>query len=180
METNSIDMATKLRKEQLVSILSSIYPIGKIYITTVSTNPNTLFGFGTWSAFGAGRVLVCIDSGDTDFDTLAETRGAKTHTLSEAEMAAHHHTMNPPSTATGNNSATHVHPYTYRSTTVSTNGGSSPNWKQGPNAQTSGNASVDHTHLINIAQFNSGTAGSGTAHNNLQPYIVVYMFKRTA
>jgi len=173
-------MATKLRKEQLKTIFESIYPVGKVYITTVATNPNTIFGFGTWSAFGAGRTLVCIDSGDTNFDTLEETYGSKTHTLTEGEMAAHHHTIDPPSTTTGNNSATHVHSYTTLSGSVGTGGGSVPNWKQGPNSQTSGNASADHTHLINISAFNSGSTGSGTAHQNVQPSIVVYFFKRTA
>lgn len=60
------------------ALINIIYPIGCIYTTTVSTNPNTLFGTGTWAAFGAGKVLIGIDSGDTDFDTVEETGGAKT------------------------------------------------------------------------------------------------------
>ncbi len=42
------------------------------YTTTSSTNPNTVFGFGTWTAFGAGKVLVGLNSGDTDFDTVED------------------------------------------------------------------------------------------------------------
>lgn len=58
-----------------------LYPIGSIYINaTVSTNPSTLLGFGTWTAFGAGRVPVGIDGTQTEFDTIGETGGAKTHT----------------------------------------------------------------------------------------------------
>src|SRR3546814_10075624 len=45
----------------------------------------------TWSAFGAGRVLVGLDSLDTDFDTVEETGGEKTHVLTEAEMPVHDH-----------------------------------------------------------------------------------------
>lgn len=122
------------------------YPVGSIYTSIVSTNPATLLGVGTWAAFGAGKVMVGLDSGDSDFDTAEETGGAKTHTLSIAEMPAHTH-------ATEGNDAHDAGagvPY------VDTKSGSTPN----SNATTS--------------------TGGGGAHNNLQPYIVVYMWKRTA
>jgi len=54
------------------------YPVGSIYLSTNGTNPATTLGFGTWSAFGAGRVPVGFDSGQTEFDTDEETGGAKT------------------------------------------------------------------------------------------------------
>lgn len=60
------------------TLIDTIYPVGSIYISTVSTNPGTLFGQGTWEAFATGKTLVGIDSGDTDFDTVEETGGAKT------------------------------------------------------------------------------------------------------
>lgn len=81
--------------------LDDVYPVGCIYTSTVSTNPATVFGMGTWAAFGAGRVLVGLDSGDTDFDTVEETGGAKTHTLTEAEMPAHTHTQRVMSASSG-------------------------------------------------------------------------------
>ena len=63
------------------------YPVGSIYINaSVSTNPATLLGFGTWTAFGAGRVMVGLDAGQTEFDTAEETGGAKTHTLQVSEV----------------------------------------------------------------------------------------------
>lgn len=58
--------------------VSAAWPVGSIFISAVSTNPTTLLGFGTWAAFGAGRVLVSRDANDTDFDTAEETGGAKT------------------------------------------------------------------------------------------------------
>jgi hypothetical protein len=58
--------------------LVGAYPIGSIYMNAgVATNPATLLGFGTWAAFGAGRVIVGFNAGDTLFDTLEETGGSK-------------------------------------------------------------------------------------------------------
>ena len=64
------------------SALVGAYPVGSIYMNaTVATNPATLLGFGTWTAFGAGKVPVGIDTGDTDFDTIGETGGTKDASL---------------------------------------------------------------------------------------------------
>ena len=78
------------------SFLDTIYPIGSIYTNaTDSTNPGTLLGFGTWVSFGAGKVPVGIDSGDTDFDTAEETGGVKEVTLTAAQsgLPSHSHTQ---------------------------------------------------------------------------------------
>ena len=86
---------------QVVPGASPAFPVGAVFIAVVSTNPATLLGYGTWSAFGAGRMLVGLDSGDTDFDTVEETGGAKTHTLTTAEMPAHTHPEVAPTSASG-------------------------------------------------------------------------------
>jgi microcystin-dependent protein len=139
----------------LSTILQAVYPVGSIYTNaTNSTNPGTLLGFGTWAAFGAGRVPVGIDSGQTEFDTAEETGGAKTHTLSEAEIPSHYHLSGYGRDATPR----------YGTTT----GLSSVRIDNDGNAFNS--TSSAHTSSV----------GSGNAHNNLQPYIVVYMWKRTA
>lgn len=127
--------------------LQLLYPVGSIYFNASDiTNPNTLFGFGTWVRAGAGRVLVDIDTGDTDFDTLGETGGAKTHALTEAEMPAHTH--DTPNLSTSNRGST---------------SGSANRWQ----SDLGGSTATDST-------------GSGTAHNNVQPYLVVAMWERTA
>ena len=128
--------------------MSDVYPVGSIYINaTNANNPSSLLGFGTWVAFGAGRVPVGIDATQSEFDTAEETGGFKTHTLSVSEIPSHTH----------NNPA-----------------GISP----APNANdvdiTGGNG---RTIADNVA---TASTGGGGAHNNLQPYIVVYMWKRTA
>ena len=72
------------------NVLEKVYPVGSVYINaSVSTNPATLLGFGTWTAFGAGRVLVGLDSTDTDFDSAEETGGAKTVTLTASQIPEH-------------------------------------------------------------------------------------------
>ena len=115
-----------------------------VYINaSVSTNPATLLGFGTWAAFGAGRVMVGLDSSDTDFDSAEETGGAKTHTLTVNQIPAHTHTIDT-------------------------------------SDQPSGSGSVEIAGGSPVGTKLTQSTGGGQAHNNLQPYIVVYMWKRTA
>ena len=130
----------------VAAALLSVYPVGSIYINAgVATNPGTLLGFGTWSAFGAGRVIVGVDSTDTDFDSVRETGGAKTdsHALTIAELPAHTHNV-----------------------TMSTNDTDNDNLSEG-------NTSGTSLHP-------TSSTGGGEAHNNLQPYITAYMWRRTA
>lgn len=130
--------------DTLFSKIEALYPIGTIYTSTVATNPNTLLGFGTWAAFGAGRVLVGIDATQTEFDTVEETGGEKTHALTSAENGPHTHSFTRPAGTQNVDSGAQLAAYPY----------------------TSGDT--------------TGSSGSGTPHNNLQPYVVVYRWKRTA
>lgn len=134
------------------ALLAKVYPVGSIYISVASTNPATLFGFGTWVAFGAGKTLVGINAAETEFDTVEETGGEKTHTLSAAELAAHSHLVTKSGDEASGYGLTSTAPFANRP-------------------------------LIDLGAAKTGTtapAGSGNAHNNLQPYIVTYMWKRTA
>ena len=130
----------------LVSVqsLSILRPVGSIYISTVPTNPGTLFGFGTWVSFGSGKVLVGFDPSDADFNTVEGTGGEKNHTLSITEMPSHNH----PISNVG---------FT-----------STPGPGAGQRLTDSGAGLV------------TDSTGGGVSHNNLQPYIVLYFFKRIA
>ena len=150
-------------KAYITSVMSTLNPIGTIREFNVSTNPATLLGFGTWSAYGSGRVTVAI-SADTEFDTVDEEYGSKTHALSIAELAAHNH-----GGATGNDSPDHTHAQSWASSNNSGTGGGGPD----NGSQATGGASVRHTHTV-------ASQGSGTAHNNIQPSITVYRWVRTA
>ena len=155
-----VDPTVTLTAAQL---MSTLYPIGSIYENAdVSTNPATLLGFGTWAAFGAGRVTVAVNASDTEFDTLGETGGAKTHTLTVAEMPSHTHgvgTLN----RVGNpgvldSNATNLDDFP---------GSNGPLKATNQVIGTAWTGSLDNT-------------GGGGAHNNLQPYITIYRWKRTA
>ena len=146
--------------------LSTLYPVGSVYLNASdSTNPGTLFGFGTWVAFGAGRVPVGIDSGDTDFDTAEETGGAKTHALTEAEMPKHYHQMRGPNSISAPQNGGVGSGGIYGGGTPDDGAYGYGTWSTGGDASS--------------GSLSTGT-GSGDAHNNMPPYIVVYMWKRTA
>ena len=148
--------------------LAAVYPVGSIYTNaTNSTNPSSLLGFGTWVAFGAGRVPIGIDSSDSDFDTAEETGGSKTHTLSESEIPAHRH-------------------FLFREVSVGNIGDTGSTLSAAHHYTNAGEERYRIRKSSSTNQFLepdvtlSGQTGSGSAHNNVQPYIVVYMWKRTA
>jgi hypothetical protein len=148
--------------------LGALYPVGSVYINaTNSTNPGTLLGFGTWSAFGAGRVPVGFDSGNALFDTAEETGGS-----ADAITVSHTHTATSTSTVTDSG---HIHTtlgYGYGAGGVFANGGGNPT----ANVST---ASATTGITVATSTTNSSTGSSGT-NANYQPYITVYMWKRTA
>jgi len=133
----------------VVEVLKKAYPIGSVYINASNaTNPASLLGFGTWSEYGQGRVLVG-KSAEAEFDTAGKTGGEKTHTLTIAEMPAHKHKFG----YTGGNTDATGSPYSV-------------------------GKAIGHDPS-NVYSETTSTGGDGS-HNNLQPYIVVYFWKRTA
>ena len=77
------------------NILLSVYPVGSIYMSVNNVNPGTLFG-GTWEEWGSGRMPIGVNTSDADFDTVEETGGAKSVTLTAAQsgVPAHAHGLN--------------------------------------------------------------------------------------
>lgn len=81
------------------SLLDMFYPVGSYYETSnTSFNPNTAWG-GTWQEDSTGRVTVAQDTGT--FDTVGDTGGEETHTLTVAEMPKHNHEINIQKSGTG-------------------------------------------------------------------------------
>jgi hypothetical protein len=151
----------------VTAALSAAYPIGSIYINaSSSSNPSTLLGFGTWEAFGAGRVMVGFNSSDALFDTLEETGGSK-----DATLVSHNHTAT--STVTD---PTHNH---------QTNGYVDASGSGTGFLRTSegGNFALINTTAVSTGVTVSTSitaAGASSTNANLQPYITVRMWKRTA
>ena len=208
----------------------SAWPIGSVFIAVVETNPNILLGGGTWAAFGAGRVMVGLDAAQSEFNVVEEVGGAKTHTLSTAELAshnhiqdAHNHTQNAHNhiqdahnhTQNAHNHIQDAHshsnnmqvyanvgnvaasqtnlddfpgsggPISATGMQVGAMGGGINNTTATNQATTSTNNTATATNQATTSTNNTATAtnqaaGGGTAHNNLQPYIVCYFWKRVS
>jgi microcystin-dependent protein len=183
-----------------VAVMSRQYPVGEMLITRRSANPSTWLGFGTWEAYGQGKTLVGLNAAEAEFDSLDKTGGAKTHTLAAGEMPNHTHSLS--SGVTTSVDGGHDHYLFSNQHLAGTNSdiadGSTVNdalafsghsgdfgysmvRANRSNSTTIGKSSsvAGHSHTVTISG-TTGSAGSGTAHNNLQPYITVYFWKRTA
>lgn len=194
-------------KAELDAILSGLgggaaFPVGSIFLSTVATDPATLLGYGTWAAFGTGRLLVGLDAGQTEFDTLGKTGGAKTVTLTAAQSGlpqhthvqdahnhtqdSHNHTQDP---------HTHVQdPHLHgigcgtsdgtggidQSTTSATNRNTANATATNQNATATNQAATATNQAATATNQNAGPADASSPHENLPPYIVVQMWLRTA
>lgn len=152
-----------------------IYPIGAIYISTVSTNPAILFKIGNWEALPAGRVLLAQGTSTWGVNYSAgSTGGEDKHTLTVSESASHNHTGS--ATTSG---STHTHALTMQASHGKSGNGGVPRFSDGDmwSAYKTQNLSAagEHSHAITI-----NNSGGGQAHNNMQPYLSVYMWKRTS
>jgi len=146
--------------------LAALHPVGSIYINaTNATNPGTLLGFGTWTAFGAGRVPVGFDAGNALFDTAEETGGA-----ANATLPSHTHTASVSDPG-------HSHTTAILRLNDSTGQGVI-GVVDGDDTQGTESYNTD-TKTTGISVSNS-TEGASATNANYQPYITVYMWKRTA
>lgn len=179
------------------------YPVGSIYMSVNSTNPSQLFG-GTWVALNEGRVLI----GASTSYPAGTTGGEATHKLTTSEMPSHSHSGSADSDGghSHSGSATSTSQSGWVDTSsewypndkkTSSSGVLSKSAKGGGLQRTKGSSfdnsvqrirfSDSHSHSVSINSGGShthsvtiGSAGSGSAHNNMQPYLSVYMWKRTA
>ena len=198
---NHMDKGIADAHELLAGIFDAIYPVGSIYMSVDLDTPAKViekFG-GTWVAWGSGKVPVGVDTDDTDFDTVEESGGAKTVTLTADQIPSHNHTYDKAPSTTGNTTLTtsqipsHNHSDGYitnplgASATGTTRvsyyiSNSSPSSPVLVNSANTGNAGGggSHNHSITSSSTNTGSKGGGQSHTNLQPYITCYMYKRTA
>ena len=135
-------------------LIDKTYPVGAIYMSVNNTSPSTLFG-GTWVQL-TDTFLYASNTADTDSTTA--TDGEATHTLTTNEMPSHTHS--PPSW---------VH--------YASSDGNTGNYSVTRVTANNGNTYVNSTPQINK---DVGYTGGGQAHNNMPPYMKVFMWKRTA
>ena len=213
INAGTLDNARLSSDVVLRSQIPEAWPIGSIFIHTQAVNPNALLGYGTWMAFGQGRVLVGIDASQTEFNTVEKIGGTKTHGLTVAEMPGHAHTGGTTAGTTvasatgggttGNDAPDHAHfvndpTHAHNFPTNSVGGGTigaEEGFTGGARATfaaatgiTIGGATARHVHGIPALSIPALTVnplgifaeGGNQPHNNLQPYVTVYMWKRTA
>ena len=164
--TNTTQVATTAFVTAAVTAsLAAVYPVGSIYINAgVSTNPATLLGFGTWTAFGAGRVMVGLNASDALFDTLEETGGSK-----DAIVVTHAHT-----TSTTVTDPQHQHAASSGNFLTETGSGSYAYGGAGANISVVTNTANASTGISVSTTIN--TSGDPGTNANLQPYITVAMW----
>ena len=141
-------------KENSNNIFLKTYPVGSIYISTSNINPSTIYG-GTWERYGQGKTLVGLNENEIEFSEVNKTGGEKSHTLSISEMPSHFHSVGAYTDYVGDNGNTYFDQNQALTNTLTPKYGKY------------------------FGTISNSTGGSG-AHNNLQPYITVYMWKRVS
>lgn len=163
----AVDAAEMNIQGAVASILASVYPVGSIYMSVNPTDPSTLFG-GTWVAWGAGRVPVCVDTSQTIFNAAEKTGGSK-----DASVPRHSHDL-----LSGSAGALGVDAYV--------GGDSSAITPKDQGAQGNGYIiTIDRGNARSDTQSGGNKrlktmAAGDTSASNLQPFITCYMWKRTA
>lgn len=132
----------------VASVMEKCYPVGSLYISTSSTNPKTIFGFGTWTQI---KDTFLLASGDTY--KAGSTGGEASHALTVEEMPSHNHK------------------FAYEESSASNT--------QSRIAIPSSNLSVGSKKWRTTSSDLILETGGGQAHNNMPPYLAVYVWKRT-
>ena len=142
------------KDQNLLDTLNMVYPVGSIYMSVNSTSPASLFG-GTWERI-KDRFLLA--SGDTY--AAGSTGGEATHTLTVDEMPTHTHKIDLFSSNVG-----------IGTTLRDSQQGKPLSAKWGENMALSSDDNIEQ-HIRNT--------GGGSPHNNMPPYLAVYMWKRVS
>lgn len=153
--------------------LDSIYPVGSIYMSVNSNNPSTLFG-GTWTQIKDRFLLSC-----GDIYANGSTGGASVVTLGVNNIPSHSHSFSGITSSDGNHSHT--------GNTLELRQTNSYNYSNDAARPITSSASHYGLQITNDAGAHqhsfsgtTGATGSGRAHDNMPPYLAVYVWKRTA
>ena len=171
---------------EAAGLLDLVYPVGSVYWSSKATSPATLFG-GTWTRI-KDKFLWAM--GDTD--TANATGGAKTVSLSTANLPSHHHSFTPSGTLDTVSTSGSIYRVLMKAdSTMEFDGVFSGSNASDPGRWSTGTSSPwiafghikfseSHSHTFTGTQSDTGDTGSGTAHENMPPYICKYCWERTA
>ena len=180
-ETDAL-LALKVARAALLDL---VYPVGAIYMSVNAASPATLFG-GTWERITGRFLLAATDGGSSGASQAAgRTGGEATHTLTANQIPAHTHGSK---TLTG-----YAHSRRYGGTSqydiIGVNGTSGivsvsgVTWSGSHGQLSSGSTTVSGPTVDRLtvnATHEHNSVGGGQAHNNMPPYLAVYVWKRTA
>lgn len=187
-------------KVEMDAVTNKLWPVYSIYINTVNVNPMTFLG-GEWVPFGTGKTLVAVDPNQPEFSYVEKSGGHKelqshahglnnhTHGLNNHTHWVNNHTH---SIASGGAHRHHLTSYSEDGNALS--GTTNKYWINGNKTARYTDTDGAHGHTVNSSGghtsggnsgnttgpsvANTANAGGGNA-GNLQPYITVYMWKRT-
>lgn len=174
----------KVQQRTVKEVIDIVHPVGSIWETTTTDDPNVLWAGTTWVKMDAGRVLISAgtytEDGMAYTYNLGDKGGEAKHPLTIEELASHSHSIS--------NAGGHQH---YIANTQINGGGGLTNqnylikkctWNSYENFELIGSktaptigltsASGEHTHSI-------ASTGGNTKHENRMPYEVVNRWKRT-
>lgn len=144
----------------LADILQAVYPIGSIYISTSSISPSALFGFGEWEQI---KDTFLLSAGDTY--EVGSTGGEAEHTLTYKELPA-------------TNGAIIMHNASYGTNIAGVSGCFTASTTNQGTYRNGGSALEADT--VSIGKINYSNGGEDQPHNNMPPYLAVYMWKRVS
>lgn len=160
----------KVQQRTIKEVIDIVHPVGSIWETTTTDNPNVLWAGTTWVKMDAGRVLISAgtyaENGTTYTYNLGDKGGEAKHPLTVKELTKHSHIA---SCSTGG-----LHSHTFTAMTPGDNEREGGSWSGSFKTEKTSKAG-EHSHTITV-----GEAGNSQPHENRMPYIVVNRWKRTA
>lgn len=180
---------------QIANVKTSFYRVGDIIMTTVASNPSSVYG-GTWVAWGAGRVPVGYNSSDSDFNSAEKTGGSKTQNYAHSHTVNSHSHLVPGHTHSMPNHK-HVSPFGYDESDyfATDSWGTVVQSGSGYSFQTNTSEKVSQFRMAYTKEAGAGNTGSTSVTSQssspgtnsqlgsksvVQPYITCYFWKRTA
>ena len=164
-------------------VISQIYPIGSIYISTNITNASDLkekLGVGTWESYGKGKTLVGVDENDSSFNSVEKTGGSKTVKLNTSNLPNHTHVI--PSLTGSTVPTDHTQVLSKNGEYSVTPGGDTNAYVLGNTDYKAGASLLLHLPALSLSTNASNTTTcndcSNTSFSIQNQYITVYMYKR--